>query len=290
MNLLRVATCAVIGLAVLATVSFGAGEVLSRPASRAVGKPPLDFTAESIRFTTTLGDEVAGWFSEGKSGKGTVLLLHGVRADRTSMLERARLFLRLGYSVLLIDLPAHGESTGDRITFGLRESEGARAALAFLRSRLPGESVAVVGVSLGAASLVLSKAEPPPAAVVLESMYPTISEAIHDRLQQRLGSLATFVTPLLLWQLPLRLGITPEQLRPIADIAFLRAPVLIASGTRDLHTRIAETRALYDAAVEPKELWAVEGAAHVDLYAFEPRSYEARVIPFLAKYMQKIGT
>ncbi len=42
---------------------------------------------------------------------------------------------------------------------------------------------------------------------------------------------------------------------------------------------------MFAAAAEPKELWAVEGGAHVDLYAHDPRAYEARVVPFLAKYL-----
>jgi len=51
-----------------------------------------------------------------------VLLLHGVRADRREMLGRARFLNRLGYGILLIDLPAHGESPDDHITFGAREA------------------------------------------------------------------------------------------------------------------------------------------------------------------------
>ena len=49
-----------------------------------------------------------------------------------------------------------------------------RAALAFLERNQPGEPVGMIGVSLGAASLVLAKPDPAPSAVVLESMYPTI--------------------------------------------------------------------------------------------------------------------
>jgi len=43
--------------------------------------------------------------------------------------------------------------------------------------------VGVIGVSLGAASLVLAKPDPAPSAVVLESMYPTIEEAVSNRLR-----------------------------------------------------------------------------------------------------------
>ncbi len=212
------------------------------------------------------------------------VLLHGVRADRRSMLARALLLRRLGYTVLLIDLPAHGESRGERITFGHREREGVRAALAFLRRESPGR-IGVIGVSLGAASLVLSQAMPPPDAVVLESMYPTIREAVQNRLAMRLGPPGRWLAPLLLWQLPLRLDVSESQLRPIDRIGALQAPVLIASGTHDEHTPLDEARRLHAAARSPKAFWAVEGAAHVDLQAFAPREYEARVIGFLAGHL-----
>ena len=140
-------------------------------------------------------------------------------------------------------------------------------------------------MSLGAASLVFSHASPPPDAVVLESMYPTISEAVEDRIAIRLGPLGRSLSPLLLWQLPLRLGVTAEQLRPLDQIGSLKSPVLIASGTIDQHTPFGETQRIFAAANQPKELWPVQGAAHVDLHSFGPKMYEAKILSFLAKYL-----
>jgi fermentation-respiration switch protein FrsA (DUF1100 family) len=116
-------------------------------------------------------------------------------------------------------------------------------------------------------------------------MYPTIEEAVENRLTRRLGPAGGALTPLLLAQLPLRLGVTADRLRPIAALPALGAPVLIASGTRDEHTTIAETERLFAAAVDPKELWRVEGAAHGDLHAYDARGYEARVLPFLDRHL-----
>jgi fermentation-respiration switch protein FrsA (DUF1100 family) len=143
----------------------------------------------------------------------------------------------------------------------------------------------VIGVSLGAASLVLCRDCGRVDAVVLESMYPTIEEAVADRLRMRLGSVGGPLSRLLLWQLPLRLGIGAGQLRPIDRIAALEAPVLVAAGSADLHTTLPETRRLFAAAAEPKALWIVEGAVHVDLYAFAPADYERRVGAFMARYL-----
>ncbi|MFN3861626.1 MAG: hypothetical protein ACK4R2_09160 [Roseateles sp.] len=57
-----------------------------------------------------------------------------------------------------------------------------------------------------------------------------------------------------------------DGLRPIAAITGVRAPLLIASGTEDLHTPWPKTEALFAAAAEPKALWCVAEAAHVDLH------------------------
>lgn len=276
-----------LALAGLAGASvFGAGELLSRPATRAIGAPPADFAAQTVRLPTAAGQSVVGWFAAGAAGGGAVLLLHGLRADRTQMLGRARALHRLGYAVLLLDLPAHGESTGERITFGAREAAGVTAATAFLRERLPGERLGVIGVSLGAAATVLAKLTPPPEALVLESMYPTIEEAVADRLAMRLGPVGASLAPLLLWQLPLRTGVQPHDLRPIAQMASLGAPVLVAAGAEDRHTHWAETERLFQSAQAPKALWRVEGAGHVDLYAHDPSAYRDRVFTFLARHLR----
>ena len=43
------------------------------------------------------------------------------RADRSTMVTRAKLLQHHGYSVLLVDLQAHGETPGKQITFGALE-------------------------------------------------------------------------------------------------------------------------------------------------------------------------
>ena len=259
------------------------GEAMTRPALRAAGEPPVELDAVPVRIAIPSGSSVAGWFAPGRAGRGAVVLLHGVHGSRHSMTTRALYLHRLGIATLAIDLPGHGESPAPRITFGANESHGAAAALAWLALRCPGERVGAIGVSLGAASLVLARPEPAPAAVVLESMYPTIEEAVADRLAVHAGAPAAVLAPALLWQVPWRLGITTAQLHPIDALPALRSPLLIAAGDLDRHTTLPETERLYAAArTIDKSLWIVPGAAHVDLYRFTPREYERRVAGFLA--------
>lgn len=263
-----------------------AGEWLSRPAARSIGAASADLAAQTVRLATPDGAAVVGWFARGQPGAGAVLLLHGVRSDRRQMLPRARALQAAGHAVLLLDLQAHGESPGERISFGAREGAGVVAALAFLRSTLPGERIGVIGVSLGAASLVLAHPRPAPDAVVLESMYPTLAEAVANRLQTALGPPGRALAPLLLWQMPLRLGLHADALRPIDAVAQLGAPLLLVSGREDRHTTWQETERIFVAAQPPKALWPVERAAHVDLYAADAQAYAERVFGFLSMHLR----
>lgn len=271
----------ILALATVAGAWTAAGR-LSAPVRRAVGPAPAGFADERIIHGS---DTVAGWSARGTPGAGAVLLLHGVRGDRRSMLGRARLLHGAGYTVLLVDLPAHGESTGGGIAFGAREGGAARAAIARLRALAPGERTGAIGVSLGGASLLLGPEGPAAAsldAVVLEMVYPTIEEAIANRLRIRLGDAGVAMAPLLVAQLRPRLGVGAAELRPVDRIGALRAPLLVIAGERDPRTPLAESRRLFAAAREPKALWVVPRAGHEDLQAAAPAEYERRVLAFLA--------
>lgn len=217
-----------------------------------------------------------------------MLLLHGVRGNRRDMLSRAEFLHAHRYSVLLIDFQAHGESAGEQITFGARESQDVTAALVNLQRWVPGEPVGVIGVSMGAAAFVLSENRPAVNAVVLESMYPTIEQAISDRLRLHLGPAGPLLAPVLSVQLRPRLGVGIDELRPIDHVGSIGAPLLFLSGTLDQHTSLEEARALFAAASEPKEFWAVAGAAHVNLHRYAKEEYERRVLSFFAANLNRV--
>jgi len=211
--------------------------------------------------------------------------MHGVRANRLSMLDRARFLSQANYSVLLFDFQAHGESGGNHITFGHLESMDARAAVRFLREKVPDEKIGVIGVSLGGAAALLTASPLEVNAMVLEMVYPTINQAISNRLTMRLGRWASYLTPLLSWQLKPRLGVAAEDLSPIDRIGKVRCPKLLIAAAADQHTTLEESRQLFEAASEPKELWIVNAAKHVDLYPVAKKEYEQRVLGFFGKFL-----
>jgi uncharacterized protein len=212
--------------------------------------------------------------------------LHAVRADRSTMVSRAQLLMKHGFSVLLIDLQGHGETPGEAITLGYRESADVVAAGEWIKRTVPGRKIGVVGCSLGGASVLLAPQPSGFDAVVLEAVYPRIAQAAENRIRIRLGFLAPVLTPLLLMQLEPRLHISASDLEPIRSIGRLEAPVLIAAGSRDEHTTLEESRELFEAASTPKSLWIVEGARHQDLLAYDRQGYEEHVVGFLTQTLR----
>ena len=266
------------------------GTVASWPAQKPIGAPPDDLPAQTIAFPSASGSRLAGWFVPGTPHGGAVLLMHGVGANRREMLGRARLLHARGFGVLLFDFQAHGESTGDAITFGYREAKDARAAFDELRRRAPGERTAVIGLSLGGAAAVL--ADPPleADAMVLEAVYASFAIAVENRVAMHLGPAGPYLAPplttMLLWQVKPRLGFDPDILQPAARVADLHMPLLLIAGDVDQHATLAEMKLITANATAPKELWIVPGAHHQDFLRYAPAEYERRVVAFLRNHLR----
>ncbi|HXT14346.1 MAG TPA: alpha/beta fold hydrolase [Gemmatimonadaceae bacterium] len=263
--------------------------MLANPSRAHVGGPPVDLNAQSVAFTSRTGTELRAWFARGQRGMGAVLLLHGVGANRTSMLGRARFLHAMGFSVLAPDFQAHGESPGEHVTFGVRESLDAAASLDFLKTAMPGERVGVIGVSMGGAAALLGPGPLDANAFVLESVYPTIRQAVSNRLGTWLGPLggvARWFTPAVIHFVSEDIGVTEAELQPIDRIAKIHAPLLLISGTDDPYTPIVEAESLYAHAPSPKTYWPIFGAGHEDFHAFDQIDYERRVGNFLVSQLR----
>ena len=256
------------------------GSRLTASVNHTVGRAPADLGAEDVKF-----NGVRGWFVAAGGEQRCVLLLHGVRSDRTSMVARARFLKKSGFASLLIDLQAHGETQGEKITFGFRESENARAAVAYLRSVRGCKKIAAIGVSLGGAASLLGNAPLAVDALILESVYSTIETAVTNRLAIRLGGLAPWAAPLFIHQIPYRLGVPLAALQPLDAIKKSHAPVLVIGGSADRHTQLEETQRLFNNAAKPKELWIIQDAIHQDFYKFAGALYEQKVLAFLHKHL-----
>jgi uncharacterized protein len=256
------------------------GSYLTKSSNTTIGLPPSKLNAIQLQI-----NEISGWFHQSDTSNKCVLLLHGVRSNKLSMVNRAEFLNQLGYSTLLIDLQAHGETPGDDITFGLKESDNVKSAIDFLKSKNC-QKIGAIGVSLGGASILLGNKPANLDAVILEAVYPSIDQAVINRIEQRLGAFAAnLLAPTLYYQIPLRQNISLNSLKPINAISTLKVPVLIIGGSEDLHTKIEETKNLFAAANEPKTLWIINEPAHVDFHSFAKDQYETRISDFFSRYL-----
>lgn len=73
---------------------------------------------EDVEFTTEDGITIHGWYIPSEN-HAAVILLHSMASNRMGTMDHALMFARHGYSMLMIDLRAHGES-------GVRQSAHAR--------------------------------------------------------------------------------------------------------------------------------------------------------------------
>jgi pimeloyl-ACP methyl ester carboxylesterase len=140
---------ALTGIVVLA--AFGGlwltGSAVTAPVRTEIRDPPGRLRAMGVSFPSESGAEIAAWYGAPQPGEPTVVLSHGIYGSRRQLVDRALFLREAHYGVLLYDAQGHGESTGDRITFGYLEAHDAAAAVAFVRTLNPSATVGFLGPS-----------------------------------------------------------------------------------------------------------------------------------------------
>src|SRR5262245_4042284 len=186
----RVWFCAAAVPALFFCAVWGAGSFLSHPVNRSVGALPGHLEGRQVEFESDSGSKLSGWLIPGHKGAGAVILMHGFRGDRRQMLGRAAFLNQAGYSVLLFDFQAHGESPGNGITIGHLESRDALAAVEFMKRNYTGQKIGVIGLSMGGAAAVMASPALEVDAMALEMVFPDIKRATANRIERYLGGWA----------------------------------------------------------------------------------------------------
>ncbi|MFZ3214855.1 MAG: alpha/beta fold hydrolase [Candidatus Acidiferrales bacterium] len=249
--------------------------------------------ATKVDFTVGASDgvELHGWKVLPASANGDwVLLLHGVSDNRTGVLGPAEFLLRHGYSVVMMDSRAHGESGGEMATYGWKERYDTVAIADALYSTERVRHLYALGVSMGAAIALQSAAvEPRIAAVSAEDPFADLREVSYDYAGLDASPLLgkTLFRPASIFALRAMAaagGFNPDDVSPQAAVTERPFPVLLICGTNDHRIPCRHAEAIYNAATGPKELWIVQGAGHASALGEDPAEYEKRVVSFFEKY------
>jgi fermentation-respiration switch protein FrsA (DUF1100 family) len=209
---------------------------------------------EVVALRAADGETLQAWFvpasprGDGDAGaRPSVIVFNGNAGNRGYRAELAHGLRARGFHVLLFDYRGYGGSTGRPSEEGL--AADARAARAYLASRGDVDAARIVyfGESLGAAVAVGLAVEAPPAALVLRSPFTS------------LGDVGQLHYPFL----PVR-RLLRDRFPSLDRMPRVTCPVAVVAGDRDGIIPIAQSRAIFDAAREPKTFTLVEGADHND--------------------------
>ena len=240
------------------------------------------------------GAELRGWKVRPKRSNGDwVILFHGIADNRTGDSGHAEFLLRHGYSLVMVDSRAQGESGGDMETYGWKERYDTVAITDALSASEKVRYLYALGVSLGAAIALQSAAvERRIEAVAAEAPFANLREVSYDYAGLHAGSWLgkTLLRPasiVAMKSIEKGGGFRPEDVSPEKAVAERPFPVLLICGTRDATIPCRHPERIYKAATGPKELWIVQGAEHASALGQDPAGYENRVISFFEKYPGK---
>ncbi len=240
-----------------------------------------------ITLTTSDGLRLAAWYVPSQN-RAAIILLHGYKANRSTMLSIAAMLIRHGYGIIIPDFRGHGESEGERITFGHDEVRDVEAARQYLltRSEVAPERIGLLGNSMGSATALLYAAgNPAIKALVAQSPYATLQDMV--RANVRRLNFPTFpLAPMMVFFIERKFGFPVDTLAPIRHIGQISPrPVLILMGGKDTWVNPEGGWQLYAAAGEPRELWFDPELDHLEFPEKRAAEFEERVAAFFDRYL-----
>jgi alpha-beta hydrolase superfamily lysophospholipase len=260
--------------------------------SNSASAAPANLAVQEVHFQATDGVHLAGWFVLASPQAPTIILVHGSRGSRASMLPWARFLHAAGYNALLYDSRGCGESEGWAITLGAHEPDDVVGAVQYLKARsgLTAKRFGALGISLGAGTVLLAAArEPALVATIADSAWADESGQTN-----RMGIIdrPPFSLPVLPYEQILVDGLIGARLadvRPVAVIGQIapRAVLLIHSADdANTTTPLVGEQRLYAAAGDPKQQWIAPHGGHVGAFDAYPDEYKRRVLTFFASYLK----
>jgi uncharacterized protein len=244
------------------------------------------FPYDTITLKTKNGISIDTWYAKTDSGaKGTVILFHGIMANKGMFLPEAAEFLYQGFNVMLVDFRAHGNSSGHITTIGVKESEEVKLAYEYIV--LQGEkNIFLYGNSMGA--VVVAKAisdhDLKPAGVFLDMPFASLQTHLRARArsmgfrgfaEKPFGFLVT------LW-IGIEKGFNGFKYQTTSYVSKINCPVLMQWGANDEYVLKNETDRIFSAiATADKKLVIYDHAGHESFLQNDPVIWRIETEKFL---------
>lgn len=236
-----------------------------------------------VAFPSSGAITLRGWFLPRPESDRVIVTCTGHKGKKADLLGIAAGLWRAGNNVLLFDFRGCGDSDLAPLSLGYRELDDVRAAVSFVRDRVPHARIGLVGYSMGGTLALLAAAEDPDVrAVVADSAFASVHDVVafayrRHRLPGRpIADLANVINRL-------KYGYSYEALRPLDAVRSLRdRPIFLIHGGADEVTPVEHASLLQAATDGTAGLWIEPNAAHCGTYFTDRERYVGRVSAFFA--------
>ena len=238
---------------------------------------------EVVEVPSTDGITLRSWWVPAQNSSKAAVLVPGWGGYKFEehLLQTLPVYHDAGYSSLILDLRAQGESDGKRRTLGYREVRDVRGALAWLRRQgYALDQVVLHGWSMGGATVLRAAPGTGVAAVVEEAGYGDLPLLLRAKIPEfvRFGEV---LEPAILLVGKLFPDFDYKEVVPKREAAMLSAegvPLFIIHSTDDEIVPYEQAKLLAPSHQEAS-LWTLEGYRHVE--AYEHPEYAHRLRAFL---------
>jgi pimeloyl-ACP methyl ester carboxylesterase len=224
---------------------------------------------------------------------GTVFVLHGIRSDKFWLKGLATQVALQGYRAVLPDLPGHGRSSGDWLTYGACEASEMKALLDELtrQGKVSGK-VGVVGLSYGAAvGVQFAAVDPRVTAAVAIAPFSSLRAVVPGYVTHYLPVLGRLIPSSFVQHAIDQAGVlgnfNPDSASPLSAVGRAQARILFIHGLADAHIASTQSSALHAAAPTHTELILVKGDDHFSIASDRSRSIETRGMAWLHRWLDR---
>jgi pimeloyl-ACP methyl ester carboxylesterase len=259
--------------------------LMTGPKRRSPGATPasVGLEYEVVDVLSTDGIRLRSWWVPAEDSSKAAVLVPGWGGYKFEehLLQTLPVYHEAGYSLLLLDLRAQGESDGKRRTLGYREARDVRGALAWLRRRgYALDQVVLHGWSMGGATVLRAAPGTGVAAVVEEAAYSDLPLLLRGKIPEFVP-LGGMLEPAILLVGKLFPDFDYQEVVPKREAAMLSAegvPLFIIHSIADEVVPYEQAKTL--AASYPEaSTWTLEGYRHVE--AYKHPEYAQRLRAFL---------
>ncbi len=213
-----------------------------------------------------------------------VILVHGYMGCAYEMVQYAKEFINMGYNTLLVDLRAHGKSEGNYIGMGWKDRKDLLIWINKLCTQNKECKIILYGVSMGAATVMMTSGENIPKNVKLcieDCGYSSVEKEFKLILKNIKPCISSFLINLSSITSKIRAGYTFKEASTINQIKKSTIPILFIHGDQDRFVPFEMLDELYNAANFPKDKLIIKNAGHVESSKVNPELYWKKICSFI---------